>query len=410
MRLRFKTILSFIIILLISILLVGAGYVYYKEHIKKEALIIANGDLTINYVNGDKFSNNKNKKLSFSVTNDSDKVRYYYILIKNIKGNNKKVSYELKSQKKDILLKGKLKSEIIYNSIAINPKMTDNYTITFTTNNNESYGGEVAVESKLKDEMTFSDVILQNNKVNEATISKIGEISTEDEGLQKSSDTFGPTYYFRGNVQDNYVSFGNMTWRIVKINGDGSVKLVLNDILDVLGKYYEGSSYDYNSSQIKKELKKWYDTRLDTYSDLIANYKFCNDNVQDDKTGNYIAYNRINVDLIPNFVCFGEKINTKIGLLTADEVMLAGGGEKENTNYYLYNDKIENEYYTMTSAKYANDIYYPYMVSKSGNIISNIAGNLNRGIRPVINIVHSVTAVGKGTINDPYIIEGLIQK
>ena len=410
MRLRFKTILSFIIILLISILLVGAGYVYYKEHIKKEALIIANGDLTINYVNGDKFSNNKNKKLSFSVTNDSDKVRYYYILIKNIKGNNKKVSYELKSQKKDILLKGKLKSEIIYNSIAINPKMTDNYTITFTTNNNESYGGEVAVESKLKDEMTFSDVILQNNKVNEATISKIGEISTEDEGLQKSSDTFGPTYYFRGNVQDNYVSFGNMTWRIVKINGDGSVKLVLNDILDVLGKYYEGSSYDYNSSQIKKELKKWYDTRLDTYSDLIANYKFCNDNVQDDKTGNYIAYNRINVDLIPNFVCFGEKINTKIGLLTADEVMLAGGGEKENNNYYLYNDKIENEYYTMTSAKYANDIYYPYMVSKSGNIISNIAGNLNRGIRPVINIVHSVTAVGKGTINDPYIIEGLIQK
>ena len=42
-------------------------------------------------------------------------------------------------------------------------------------------------------------------------------------------DDYGISYYFRGNVQNNFVSFAGMCWRIVRITGDGSVKLALYD-------------------------------------------------------------------------------------------------------------------------------------------------------------------------------------
>ena len=56
------------------------------------------------------------------------------------------------------------------------------------------------------------------------------EISTETEiTLSTTSDDYGTSYYFRGNVIDNYVDFAGMCWRIVRIAGDGSIKLILED-------------------------------------------------------------------------------------------------------------------------------------------------------------------------------------
>ena len=47
--------------------------------------------------------------------------------------------------------------------------------------------------------------------------------------LSKSEDDYGDSYYYRGKVLDNYVNFAGMCWRIVRIQGDGSVKLILED-------------------------------------------------------------------------------------------------------------------------------------------------------------------------------------
>ena len=45
-------------------------------------------------------------------------------------------------------------------------------------------------------------------------------------GLYKTEDDFGDTYYFRGDVENNYVYFANKYWRIIRINGDGSVRMI----------------------------------------------------------------------------------------------------------------------------------------------------------------------------------------
>ncbi len=56
------------------------------------------------------------------------------------------------------------------------------------------------------------------------------EISGADERtLSTVNDDYGVSYYYRGNVVDNYVNFANMCWRIVRVMGDGTVKLILED-------------------------------------------------------------------------------------------------------------------------------------------------------------------------------------
>ena len=56
------------------------------------------------------------------------------------------------------------------------------------------------------------------------------DISLDDEAsLSVSYDDYGKSYYYRGNVVDNYINFAGMCWRIVRIIGDGSIKLILED-------------------------------------------------------------------------------------------------------------------------------------------------------------------------------------
>ncbi len=45
-------------------------------------------------------------------------------------------------------------------------------------------------------------------------------------GLVKGEDDDGTTYYYRGNVNNNWVKFANMYWRIIRINGDGTIRLI----------------------------------------------------------------------------------------------------------------------------------------------------------------------------------------
>ena len=50
--------------------------------------------------------------------------------------------------------------------------------------------------------------------------------ATTDEGLFMAADDEGESYYYRGAVKNNYVSFAGFTWRIIRRNGDGSVRMI----------------------------------------------------------------------------------------------------------------------------------------------------------------------------------------
>ena len=55
---------------------------------------------------------------------------------------------------------------------------------------------------------------------------KIAPNSDEEDGLYAAEDDEGTSYYYRGAVRNNYVSFAGFTWRIIRRNGDGSVRLI----------------------------------------------------------------------------------------------------------------------------------------------------------------------------------------
>ena len=76
----------------------------------------------------------------------------------------------------------------------------------------------------------FKDRILALNEVKAPITTPGAAVSTADEALLASAeDDYGTSYYFRGAVTNNYVEFANKCWRIVRVGGDGSVKLILHN-------------------------------------------------------------------------------------------------------------------------------------------------------------------------------------
>lgn len=405
MRLRFKIPLSIILLLIVLCVSLRISYGYINLKNNDGPIIVVDGNITVSYLNGNEFSLKNDGKFEFSVTNNSDEMAYYYIQMSDVKAKNETVSYEIKSDDNEVNVNNSLKSEIVSNNIAIEGNKTDNYVIEFKSNTEDIYSGKISIGVKQEKNNYFADTILANSQIKNEAVSELGNVSATDEGLIKTTDDLGQdVYYFRGNVINNYVSFANYTWRIIKINGDGSVKLVLNSLIDVLSSYYEGEDFTYNNSKIEENLNTWYESKLENYSDYIANYKFCNDLVKDANDSAYTAYNRIVVDKIPTFVCLGTNVNKKIGLLTADEVILAGGSLDANESYYLYNSEIKTDYYTMTSARF-NGKYYPFIVKTNGSISYETNGTLIRGSRPVINIIRNIKVSGNGTVENPYTLE-----
>ena len=157
-----------------------------------------------------------------------------------------------------------------------------------------------------KPPQTLKDTILvsakkggENRTVMGTTVTEFTSISGANERvLNNAPDDYGTSYYFRGNVKDNYVTFANKTWRIVRINGDGSVRLVLdssagsskfnsnsNDNAYVGYMYgtvgsttYDATHKNINDSTIKTAVDKWYEDNLKTnYAEFLADTLFCND-------------------------------------------------------------------------------------------------------------------------------------
>ena len=131
-------------------------------------------------------------------------------------------------------------------------------------------------------------------------------------GIYKAEDDLGESYYFRGNVTNNYVKFAGFYWRIIRINGDGSIRMIYdgtsahanneestdrqigtsayntnyNDNTYVGYKYgtagsstYEATHANTNDSTIKTSLDNWYNNNIKGTTDeqYVADAIYCND-------------------------------------------------------------------------------------------------------------------------------------
>lgn len=406
MRMRFKSTLSLIMLMLIASLVLGAFYFVYINYISYGADIKVSGPLSINYLNGSKLRLKGNEEVKFSVINDSEEDAYYYIEFKNPKNIKGKVTYNL-TNNDDINITDELDNynSIITSYVLIKGGEIENFTLTFTTAEEFSYSLELNINSELLETNTFAEVVLRNNEIKDNPITIPGaEIATTEEGLIKSTDDFGTTYYFRGKSSNNNVEINGVKFKIVRINGDGTVRLVLDGQTEELQKYYASvDKYKFKEASISNYLLSWANSALEDYTSYLANHKYCNDNNIDGD--DFIALSRLQKDNIPSFVCLGDKALSKVGLLTADEVIYAGATLNEyNDQFYLYNANVTANSYLMTSASLTSSAYYPFMLNNKGKVIVNDTGTHFRSVRPVITIIKTATVSGDGTVNNPYVL------
>ena len=286
--------------------------------------------------------------------------------------------------------------------------------------------------------------------------SACSDCESKEAGVFAAEDDYGTRYYYRGSVENNYVSFAGLTWRIIRINGDGSVRIILNDTAGTSAfnnliddntyvgymygtpgsSTYEETHKNINDSIMKKNIDVWYENNLKAnYVSYLADAGFCNDRVPLQKVENsgtsnvityYVAYGRI-VASIPTLKCQqlndlfttssainGNKaLKYPIATITADEAMLAGIGggvfdgswtfTKGSTNYL----NISKDYWTMTPTGgyiyYENKIWLAneFSIDKT-NRFDDYRVLYSVGIRPVINLKSDVIKYGTGTSSDPY--------
>ena len=404
MRLVYKRSLTFIALLIIVIACIGIGYLFYDKVIHPETDVAVIDELSINYLDGSSVIGDGEYR--FSVTNNGSTDVNYRITLTDIKGMSEDVTYTLTSSNANITSEEKSLEDgqnIVLDNILIGASDTQNFTLTVA--NNVSTTFKINVDKTRDIEEYFYMTLLNQNEVREASTLVGEEISIADEGLISSTDDDGTTYYFRGNVANNYVTFAGLTWRIVRINGDGSVRLILNDVADTLANYNtENESYEtFNQTDLFTSLTTYYDSTLSSYDSYIANTRFCSESGKTDNT--YNAYTRIVTNQIPTFNCLGERYTSKIGILSVDEIVFAGAlYGKENTDYYLYNEEIENLWWTSSLSKSDEEHFYPFLVNEKGELVDNINGSLYRNFRPVISLNRNVIVTGSGTIDNPYTV------
>lgn len=403
MRTIYKSFLSIIGFLLFIIIIIGIIYLFYDKVTESDSDIEITGNLSINYLDGKKINVLDNKVLKVSITNSGSKQSYFNISFIKVRGNGSyKIMYE-----DGIIAEGTLKSidELTTEYITIDANNTKVYSIEIINDGDTPLTSTLKISNYEGKSKTFADTLLENQAPSENSLTKVGsEIAIEDEGLIKSYDDIGTSYYYRGNVTNNYVYFAGLTWRIVRINGDNTIRLVLDNVADSLVRYEEEKKeeYSYETSSLKEYLDKWYTTNLIDYADYIANTKYCSDLSYDDSSI-FNAYNRIITNKIPSLNCLGTSFSSNIATLTIDEVILAGANPTDNnTSYYLYNENISDVWYTMSGAKLSSNTLYMFMVGNNGNILSNVSSTLYRYTRPVINLVKGIEMTGTGTSSDPY--------
>ena len=270
-------------------------------------------------------------------------------------------------------------------------------------------------------------------------------------GIYAAEDDLGTSYYFRGAVDNNYVKFANFYWRIIRINGDGSIRMIYDGTSAHANGESETDSYisrtaynsssndntyvgymtgstgattyasahsNTNNSTIKEVIDTWYKTNIEDkgYSLYVADAIYCNDrsiandsadfsNVfGEDYTGlgyganttAYGGFKRNYVDHTPSLVCPNDN-------------------DKFTQNSTLGNGKLIHPVALITSDEiiYAGGLFIDY---NTHSYITNTEFYLHTpfyyywtitpraaGGRALVYFVRSDVLAGSGEVNSSYI-------
>ena len=169
-------------------------------------------------------------------------------------------------------------------------------------------------------------------------------------------------YVYKYAANENYLWYSGNLWRILKINEDKTIDVIINDSISMIDINYGIEAF---LSDFYKNLNK----------EFLVPLTFCNDNVEDLNT---LTCDNLN--------------NADIALLDAKTYDQVGG-----VNSFLNN----NSFYWLSNKDENNAHWY---VDDQGALGVNTKSALN--IRPIIRLKSDIVLKsGGGTFDNPYIIE-----
>ena len=337
-------------------------------------------------------------------------------------------------------------------------------TSTPTTSNTQDQSSIYKISTNVSD-------IVSTIKYATINSSSITKKSTE-KVLSITEDDYGTSYYYRGGVEDNFVNYAGMCWRIVRIQGDGSIKLILASELScsdtnvttssgyatngaagvqgtklsahygykMVGSYYIDdyiNSAGDTTGNARTKLNAWLERKITKDSDkaLLKNEDWCigdRTSAYDSSTYalktetaeelinvktsfRYSADKRIMNTKIPSLKCDGNKkrngeIDTnKVGMLTVDEIVFAGGQYNVgNSTYYLNKNAISNGWCIFSLSHFNSGVLggFLFAVSSGGNIDFGPVSNDSISLRATVTLLSSTKITsGDGTQQNPYVIK-----
>ena len=315
--------------------------------------------------------------------------------------------------------------------------------------------------SKVPDIISQLDTSGKCPMVNDDGSVKVTRVETTNGYLCKAKDAYGDSYYYRGNVTNNYVKFADKYWRIVRINGDGTVRVIYDGTsahangeasadrqigTSAFNSSYNDNAYvgymygkigastyadahaNTNDSTIKAYIDNWYKTNIvgTTNEQYLVDNVFCNDrsfaqNNSGTGTGKSVTYyrwyngpwesNGYNTKMM--LTCSQKNdaftvsdttngngvLTYPVGLLSTDEIVLAGGWNAANSGYYLYSGQW---WWASSPGGFGGSDAFVRRVNSGGDANSAYGVGRNYGVRPVFNLKAEVLAQGSGTASDPY--------
>ena len=345
----------------------------------------------------------------------------------------------------------------------INNGTTNTYTLKIWIDesatieaSNKVFEGVLRVEaeqyiSKMKIQSgTFADTLVKQGIVDSITQLSINgfDSNTEEDGLYDYTDEEGTeTYVYRGQNPNNYVTFAGSTWRVLRIQEDGTVKLIKEDALNFESDKVESngngymqvryninddSSIQYRVSNVKAYLEEWYESTMQDYDNKIVTNDYCSDTTEDhnstyykmisqnENVNLYGIYNRIyfgdwdgegnptaeqmnSMTIKPSVSCrTNDKLSLKVALITADEAVTLGSAVTTTAQTYLTKD------YDMWTLSPSIDMI-DYNRGVAYRIYNGLVANADSSygaVHPVITLNKNTTVTsGNGTSESPYIIQ-----
>lgn len=234
------------------------------------------------------------------------------------------------------------------------------------------YGGRsfyyYSLQSQAKKEtgMTLNVQVLEHNKL----------VKDSTDGMHKDDNG----YFFKGDVKNNYVWFANRMFRVMRVNDDGTVKLVTDDLVS---SFMWGEAPAYDNSNVRNWLTKTDDEISGIYYNTIPNQ------------GRFIQKTKYTIDVLSDTkVISGDvEFDDYIVPVSLNDYVTAGGKSSYLNNgrlYFIlgYNEDDENLY-----------------IEEDGSIM-NCAYYDGYGIRGVFTMSKNIpVSQGDGTKNNPYVID-----